>query len=232
MKDRLNNTKIARMEIAQRKSHIDLIKKIYSSSNKLKMLSYSCGDGIWDLISLQNNNYIKDIIATDIVENPVKKEDIQTLKKYANWDFKKIKPETPLPFNDNEFDIVIHHDVLEHTVKPHMMLSEQYRVLKKGGYVLFGTPNLQRPMNIIKIMLGKLKFPVKIGTNDELGDYIHIQEFNEQQVSIMLKEIGFKIISIKHCYWGIHLLKFNFTDFPKSNIGKGMCHYLTFLAQK
>lgn len=98
--------------------------------------------------------------------------------------------------------------------------------------MLIGTPNILRPANVFKLLLGKLFFPIKIGSNQEIGDYVHIQEFNEFQLKNLLEEIGLKEIEIKHCYFGIWPLKITFSLYPKSKIGKGMCHYLMVKCRK
>ncbi|URA10308.1 class I SAM-dependent methyltransferase [Thermospira aquatica] len=231
IRERLHNPRMTKVEYVQRKVHRELIRGIHLSEH-MKMLSFSCGDGIWDYISVQENPFIKEVIATDIVECPVKEEDRLLLNQHTRWQFQRVKPDDVLPFADEEFDIIIHHDVLEHTLKPHLVLTEQYRVLKKGGVLLFGTPNLLRPMNIVKLLLGRLVFPIKIGSYEETGDYIHIQEFHEQQVRVMLEEIGFRDILVMHAYFGILPLRICFSLLPKSSLGKGMCHYLVFLAKK
>ena len=41
-----------------------------------------------------------------------------------------------------------------------------------------------------------LKFPVVIGRNAELGDYVHQQELHPQQVRIHLEEAGFFEIDV------------------------------------
>ena len=43
-----------------------------------------------------------------------------------------------IPFNDNEFDVVICNHVLEH-VKDDKVMEEFYRVMKKGGWVFSGS---------------------------------------------------------------------------------------------
>jgi 2-polyprenyl-3-methyl-5-hydroxy-6-metoxy-1,4-benzoquinol methylase len=78
----------------------------------------------------------------------------------------------PLPFDPQSFDLIIHQDVIEHTGKPYMFLSEQYRVLRKGGSLVFGTPNLFRPATILKLFSGRLEFPYALGTNEGLGDLV------------------------------------------------------------
>jgi len=144
----------------------------------------------------------------------------------GDWEFKKVEAEKPLPFSDEEFDLVYHLDVVEHVKKPYLFISEQYRVLKDGGILIVGTPNIFRPANVFKLFLGKLHFPNKIGHNEEIGDYIHIQEFTEFQLKNLLEEVGFKEIEIKYCYFGIWPLKITFSMYPKNRLGKGLCHYL------
>jgi len=46
-----------------------------------------------------------------------------------------------LPFNDASFDVVCAMDVLEHVEKPHLLISEASRVLKKKGLFFFHTFN-------------------------------------------------------------------------------------------
>jgi len=195
-------------------------------------LSVSCGDGMWDYLAFENNRNIGTIIATDVVDCPVKEEDIRLLNSGHEWFFRKAVPDSVLPVDDNSCDLVFHQDVIEHTAKPFLLLRENYRVLKDGGYLLFGTPNIFRPANILKLFLGRLSFPCRLDNGDAAGECVHIQEFNEYQIKTMLEEVGFKIVSLKHCFFGVSFLNINFCDFPKSKIGKSLCQYLFVVAQK
>jgi SAM-dependent methyltransferase len=47
-----------------------------------------------------------------------------------------------LNFDDESFNTVLLTDVLEHIYKPHILLSEIYRVLKPGGRVIIAVPFL------------------------------------------------------------------------------------------
>ena len=175
---------------------------------------------------------MNEITATDIVECPVSIDDQCMLKEYCDWNFIKVKPSGTLPFEDNSFDFVFHQDVIEHNERPYNFLNEQYRVLKKGGTLLCGTPNLFRPGNIIKLLLGRLNFPIKIGYNEEIGNYIHVQEFYEQQLKLLLKEVGFTDIKVKHCYFGLSFTNICFSLYPKSNLGRLASQFLIFIGKK
>lgn len=224
LKNRRDNP-LSAVELSQRDCFINWIKRVDLPKNSTAF-SVSVGDGIWDYLAFSNNKNITKIIATDIVENPVDQEGIKILKAAGEWKFKKVLVEKPLPFRDKSFDIIFHQDVVEHVEKPFLFLLEQYRVLKKGGILIVGTPNLFRPINVLKLVFGKLNFPVKMGHNIEIGDYVHIQEFYEQQLKVLLQESGFKNIEVVHCFFGIHPLNITISKYPKSAIGKEMCHYL------
>lgn len=188
---------------------------------------------MWDLLAFSNNTNLKAIIATDVVDCPVKASDIQLLtQKNRAWLFHKIARDEPLPFQNDSFDLVFHQDVLEHTTKPYLFLSENHRLLKPGGYLLFGTPNLFRPANLCKLLIGKLKFPYTLGVSEELGKIVHQQEFHENQLRNMLAETGFSLLSVYHCFSGISFLNLNIRDFPGSKPGKSLCQYLFFVIQK
>jgi len=103
---------------SQYSSFLKIITNLKNISTKpSQALSVSCGDGMWDYVTLKNTK-INKIIATDIVDCPVIKDDIKLLNSLGKWTFKKVKPDTLLPFKDNTFDLIIHQDVVEHTYKP------------------------------------------------------------------------------------------------------------------
>jgi len=215
----------------QRRDFIDLLQSTKLPNNS-QAISVSVGDGIWDYWVAQHKPEVKKIIATDIVDCPVDKRDIKLLRGRLDWQFKKVKPEQKLPFPTATFDLAFHCDVVEHVRKPYLFLDEQYRVLKKGGYLLLNTPNLLRPVNLIKLLMGKLFFPINLGESDKLADCTHIQEFTIWGLTNMLEEVGFKIVSQKFSFFGIY--PFNIRLSKESNTLTKQClsHSLTILARK
>jgi len=47
-----------------------------------------------------------------------------------------------LPYADNQFDMVVHSDTLEHVAHPVRALAECRRVLKQGGWLCFTVPTV------------------------------------------------------------------------------------------
>lgn len=219
------------LDECKRKVFLRILREIYID-NRAKALSISVGNGIWDYLCFVNRKDIVEITATDIVDCPVKEEDVKLLNGLGEWNFVKVKSEEALPFRDESFDLVFHQDTIEHVNKVYLFLQEQHRILKKDCFLVFGTPNLLRPANVAKMLLGRLYFPVNLGSASEIGDYIHVQEFTQWQLFNMLEEIGFRDIRIEHCCWGIHWLNLRFADSPKSKIGKTMCTYIMISARK
>lgn len=67
------------------------------------------------------------------------------------------------PFGDNQFDVVITFQVIEHIQDDFNFLKEIHRVLKPGGFAIITTPN--RPMS-----LSRNPWHIREYTGRELGD--------------------------------------------------------------
>lgn len=57
--------------------------------------------------------------------------------------------------------------------------------------------------NILKLLFGRLNFPVLIGRNLEIGSYIHEKEYHKEDLRILLEECGFVDILIKSRNFGL-----------------------------
>jgi len=97
---------------------------------------------------------------------------------------------TGLPFEDNFFDTVSALDVIEHVFDPVFLLEETYRVLKKGGQIIYTTPNVRALRHLFTLVL-KGKFPHT--SNERIGyDGGHIHYFTHQDLKQLLESIGFR----------------------------------------
>jgi SAM-dependent methyltransferase len=195
-------------------------------------LSYSTGNGVYDYLAFTANPKITTILATDIIPCSVAPSDQMALQGLGDWRFQQVPKESPLPFADASFDLVYHMDVIEHTKKPALFLSEQHRVLKPGGWLVFGTPNLLRPANLLKLLLGRLRFPQRIGFDTSIGEYIHETEYTEFQLRLMLEEVGFSVHATDCAMFGISFLRLCFAYAPRGPLGRGLSHIIQFTARK
>lgn len=61
----------------------------------------------------------------------------------------------PLPFMDESVDVVIANQILEHVKEVFWILHEATRVIRKGGFLLIGVPNLASLHNRLLLLLGQ-----------------------------------------------------------------------------
>lgn len=59
-----------------------------------------------------------------------------------------------LDYSDNYFDVVVLIDVIEHIYDPIAVLKKIYLLLKPGGYLLIGTPNIAKYTRRMKLLFG------------------------------------------------------------------------------
>ena len=120
---------------------IKVINNILNKSKNLKILDAGCGEGV-----LVNEYKKKGFDITGLDLN-------YASKNVKTGDIKK------MPFKNQEFDLVLCLDVLEHiNVSEHeKVMGELIRVTKKEGLIIFGIPNLAHLASRITFLLtGKL----------------------------------------------------------------------------
>lgn len=199
----------------------EIIRYIESKSLKYidkEILDIGCGKGDYTYFFGKRNK----VIGIDL-QNVVK-------EKYRNFNF-QIADATSLPFQDNTFDVIISFDVIEHIENDKKMMTESYRVLKKGGKIFFGTPNKTRLSHFLLKLIGKrVKYPLDLGESNELGKIIHIREYTSKELEKLIKGAGFSNIKIIAFWFGLTLLKYGFVNVPK--FLQKYCHYLFVEAEK
>jgi SAM-dependent methyltransferase len=88
------------------------------------------------------------------------------------------------PFEDQSLDIVVANQVLEHTKELFWIFSEISRVLKPGGYVLSGVPNLASLHNRVGLLLGMQPTAIEV-----LGP--HVRGFTARSFIQFVETDGF-----------------------------------------
>lgn len=177
---------------------IDLIYEWAKSLKGTKILEIGCGGG-------ERSIYYKNagckLTAIDVV-------DVRKPNFSDGWDFLIAEGEK-LPFVDESFDAVASFDVIEHIDKDVLFLSEAYRVCKKGGVFILGTPNRNRLSYKLRQLLGKkIIYPLELGKN-----CIHLREYTMDDLIRLVKKVGFKVIKEEYVWFG-GVGIFGFRHFP------------------
>lgn len=137
-------------KISERIFHRERVKMILSSLNykNKKVLDFGCSTGSI-LIPLAKDGI--DVTGVDVSRYCVKK-----LKKYCKEE--NVSPKVlvsngkRIRFRNEEFDIVLLLDVLEHVGNPQDIISEIRRVLKKNGKVFVTVPWKYHPIVQFKFL--------------------------------------------------------------------------------
>ena len=107
------------------------------------------------------------------------------INKFHNIDLE----ESPLPFSDKSFDVVLMLEVIEHLYNdPMRVLSEVNRVLKDDGALILSTPNVNSWQSVLKMLTGE--HPYRFGYFTP-GDRPHVHEFTVSEIREVLQAAGF-----------------------------------------
>lgn len=99
--------------------------------------------------------------------------------------------EDPFPYGDQEFDIVLFCEIIEHLVRdPVRALSEIHRVLRDDGILILVTPNVSRSENVAKLTQGENIYDPYSG----YGLYgRHNREYTPWEIKDLLEGTGFVV---------------------------------------
>lgn len=161
---------------------------------------------------LKNNNY--DIIGIDLDPERgtifIEKHGLNIIKC-------DIERET-LPFENNQFDLVVFNEVFEHLrIDPIFALKEINRVMKFNGILILTTPNLYSLEKIVSFNLGRgFNNPYKhFSFLHSLGHAGHIRIYSSREIKEFLKNTGFYTITVKYMVYEKIKLRLNLKNYIK-----------------
>jgi len=160
------------------KSSFDYFNK-YNLSKDSKILDIGCNFG--SLIFLLHESGYKNIQGIDINLNSIEegKNKYEKISERINYyDGEKV------PFEDNTFDVVLMFDVIEHIPNIDKFLkNEVVRVLKRGGCLIFQTPNkyINIPWEVInqKSFLKYKEYHYSLQTKKSLKKLLEYSRFKD-----------------------------------------------------
>jgi 2-polyprenyl-3-methyl-5-hydroxy-6-metoxy-1,4-benzoquinol methylase len=168
---------------------MDIIyKKVISMKNnitKQKVLDIPAGNGkLSEALEKEGFN----VISADI--NDEKEKYV-----YANM-------EKELPFADNEFDIVICAEGIEHVIDPYLLIREFTRITKNNGYIIVTTPNIQNCFSRVQFFCTGYFYQfhpswARHNPNGEEIDRGHISPMSYLQLRYLFEEHNCKINEVQ-----------------------------------
>jgi SAM-dependent methyltransferase len=106
-----------------------------------------------------------------------------------------------IPFNDNEFDIIIFTEVFEHLIGPPQKIFYRIRkVLNDKGVLVLSTPNLVSYYNRLKLLSGTTVLPPAYSVfkeeidGDLVSGYGHWRKYTMSEIKELLRRYCFDII--------------------------------------
>lgn len=153
-----------------------------------RALDLGCGDGVFTAELARAGVRV---IGADVAEAALER----ARSRYPGLDLRLVKPEAPLPFEDNTFELVWASEVIEHIADTARWLSEVRRVLAPGGRLLLTTPSHGR----VRLLLGGIE-----RYSEPLGDHLHL--YTRRSLRGLMYEFGFTAIRVRAAA-GFPLLK-------------------------
>lgn len=192
--------------------HIAESIKILVQDNNLKdIIDVGCGTG---KIAKHLNDSNINTLGCDI-----SKEAVLIAKKINNFNKLLQASAFKLPLKNQSFDLVISISTIEHFNEDEakLFIAEANRVLKPPGFIFLITPNFNSPLRYIQ--------------KDEwfgYSDPTHKHFFTPKSLSILLKQHGFKNISLRPKSAYNVLTDLHLPSFLRSlpTWGKNICNYL------
>lgn len=148
------------------------------SGGGIVILDVGCGNG-YQIAPLAEKHIVYGL---DISEDNVQKALSKGIKARTH------DAESPFPFDDGFFDVVVCSELLEHLFSPERVINECYRVLKPSGSFIVTVPNLYCLRNRLSVLMGGGYNFIEYPTNLE-----HIRFFSFRGICDILEKAGFKV---------------------------------------
>lgn len=148
------------------------------------------GAGAGDtLIYAKENGYAKNIYGIELVE--IEKSN-QISDKFEQFDIGNIEI-MEFNYSNEQFDVIIMGDVLEHLVDPYLIVRKLKQYLKPDGVFIASIPNVRNLKTFRNIFLrGTFKYD-----DEGIFDRTHLRFFTKKNIIELFEDNGYKMQNIK-----------------------------------
>lgn len=148
-------------------------------NTRVNVLDVGCGVGTVDFFIV---NKVKSITGTDISKNSIRVANLSSKALGLEKKMKFYKSDFPEEKQPKQYDLVICSEVLEHLADDELAVKRIYSLLKKNGSALFSVPLITAPLYTLRVLNG---FDNRVG---------HLRRYTVEELTLLLKGKGFKII--------------------------------------
>lgn len=145
-----------------------------------RALDLGCGQG--DFAALLEYAGAARVTGAEVAEAAL----VRARRRHPGLDFVRVQLDGPLPFADDEFDLVWASEVIEHVADTARWLSEVRRVLRPGGRLALTTPSHGR----LRLLLAGIE-----AHSEPLGDHLHL--YSRRSLHAVLAELGFTSVDVR-----------------------------------
>lgn len=168
-----------------RESRLKKCMKLIASLPPGRMLDIGCSTGDW-AVHWQEANW--KCSGLDIDQEHVKIAQGRGVDaRYCDLN------QSPLPFENDSFDLIFAGEVIEHLVDTDGFVRELHRCVRPGGAVIITTPNLVSFENRVRVLLGI--YPIWLNYN--LSGSGHVRGYTPRILRKQLQEHGFRVVAQK-----------------------------------
>lgn len=147
---------------ARKSGYFDMVRKIAKwAGTDAKVLDFGSGPcdktALFSLVGM-------DVTAFDTLEDTWhtmegNREKILDFAKNVGIDFRLPRQDSPLPFMEETYDVIMSHDVLEHFhSSPRPLLNTILQCLKPGGILAITVPNAANLRKRLHLLIGKTNY--------------------------------------------------------------------------
>jgi 2-polyprenyl-3-methyl-5-hydroxy-6-metoxy-1,4-benzoquinol methylase len=152
----------------------------------LKVLDVACSRGYLGQRIKEKGNHVSGIE----ISGSAAREAEKVLDKVHVFDIEQPWPDH---LRQEQFDVVVLAEILEHVFDPVEVLKEVNTALKPGGVIVITTPNFMTWTNRLRFLFGNFKYQ-----EQGMFDFGHIRWFTYYYLHQILLQSGFEITDERH----------------------------------
>lgn len=175
------------------------LKRILSLVGKAggqKVLDVGCASGYLGKLIKDNHNAVDGVEISQAAADEARKK----IDKVYVLDIEK---EWPQEIYNNQYDLLVCTEVLEHVFDPSNVLKYAAKALAPGGHIIISTPNFMVWTHRLQFLLGKFEY-----TDQGMLDFGHIRFFTYAYLKKVLADNNLSIVEEKHIIFPGKLTKF------------------------